>query len=240
VNAYPEKPSPALTLKIIESSNIKRSGYAMKMSITQALAELKLLDARIHKSLDRGNSGFVFCVGYMTGTKINSTMTPEEAESVVKSNWQSVNDLIKRRADIKSKIVASNAATEVEVGGVKMTVAEAIERKSSIKYEQAMLNTLKDDFRRAAAAITQDNEKARDKAQQSLDTVLGKEGSKTPSKEDIASIYDPVFQRYEWKFQDPIGIEKKIGELEKSIDDFLNNVDFTLSTSNALTTIEIE
>jgi hypothetical protein len=207
----------------------------MKMSITQALAELKLLDARINK----GIAGGTFCASYMVGTKICGTMTPEEADKEIKETWQSVNDLIKRRANIKTKIVASNAATEVEIGGDKMTVAEAIERKNSIQYEQTLLNTLKDDFRKALAAVTQGNEKARDRAQQSLDTVLGKEGSKTPSKEDIASIYDPVFQRYEWKLQDPIGIEKKIAELEKSIDDFISNVDFILSTSNALTTIEV-
>jgi hypothetical protein len=72
-----------------------------------------------------------------------------------------------------------------------------------------------------------------------LDTVLGKDGGKSPSKEDIASIFDPVFARYEHKLQDPIGIEKTIEKLEKRIDDFISNVDFVLSTSNAITTIEI-
>jgi len=208
----------------------------MRISVTQALAELKLLNARIIKGVSGGN----FCFGYMAGTKINGTLTPAEADELIKSSWQSVNSLIKRRADIKSKIVESNAKTEVEIGGVKMTVAEAIERKTSVAYEEMLLNKLKDDLRRSVAAVTQGNEQARQKAQQSLDTVLGKEGGKSPSKEDIASIFDPVYQRYEHKLQDPIGIEKKIEGLEKRIDDFLSNVDFVLSTSNALTTIEME
>ena len=206
----------------------------MKISITKALSELKLLDARIHKSIDSGN----FCFGYMAGTKINGTLTPTEAENKIQSSWQSVNDLIRQRSDIKAKIVNSNAMTEVEIGGIKMTVAEAIERKNSVKYEVELLQKIKSDFKSASAMITQGNEQARQKAQYSLDTVLGKEGGKTPSKEDIASIFDPVYKRYEYLLLNPIAIEKKIEEMEKRIDDFLSNVDFVLSTSNALTTVE--
>jgi len=207
----------------------------MNMSITQALAELKLLDARIHKKISKGD----FCFGYMNGSKVNGTMTVAEAESHIKSSWQSVNDLIARRADIKAKIVQSNAVTTLEVAGIQMTVAEAIERKNSIHYEQELLAKLKADLRQAVAKVTQGNEQARQKAQQSLDTVLGKESAKNPSKDDIAAIFEPVYQRYEHKLQDPLNIEKKISDLEQHIDDFLHHVDFALSTSNALTTIEI-
>lgn len=208
----------------------------MKMSITQALSELKLLDSRISK----GINGSGFCAPCMNGTKINGTTTPEEAEKAFKNNWQSATDLIKRRANMKSAIVKSNAETEVEIGGGKMTVAEAIERKSSIKYDQLLLAKLKEDFRRATATVVQGNEQARAKAQQSLDTVLGKDNTKTPSKEELAAIFDPVFARYEYKMVDPLGIEKKIEELEENIESFLNNVDFILSTSNAITQIEID
>ena len=208
----------------------------MKMSITQALAELKLLDARIH----RGVSGAMFCTGYMVNTKINGTLTPAEAESSIASNWQSVNDLIKRRADIKAKIVESNAKTAVEVNGVTMSVAAAIERKGSVQYEQSLLDKMKHDFRSSLGVVTQGNEQARHRAQEALNAVLGKESGKTPSKEDIAAVFDPVYQRYEHKLLDPLGLEKKIAELEEGIDGFLSNVDFSLSTSNALTTIEVE
>lgn len=208
----------------------------MKMSITQALAELKLLDARINKAIDKG----CFCVGYMAGTKIGGSLTPAESEAKIKSEWDSVHDLITRRANIKTKIVASNAATIVNVGGSEMTVAEAIERKASIVYEVNLLAKLQRDFHEATAKVTLGNESAMQKAQNSLDIVLGKDGGKNPSKDDMATIYDPVFQRYEYKLQDPLDIAEKIEILERGIGNFEHNVDFALSTSNAITTIEVD
>ena len=67
----------------------------MKMSITQALSELKLLDSKINKGIETGS-----CEGYMVGTKINGTLTVEESKALIKSNWQSVTDLIQRRATV--------------------------------------------------------------------------------------------------------------------------------------------
>ena len=48
-------------------------------------------------------------------------------------------DLISRRNKIKSAIIMSNAKTVVEVAGKQMTVAEAIDKKSSIEYEKELL-----------------------------------------------------------------------------------------------------
>jgi len=207
-----------------------------QMSITQALSELKLLDARINRAIHGGS----FCAGYMNNTKINAKLTPAEAEAIIRSSWQSVNDLIKRRAIIKSKIVESNARTIVQIGTTSMTVAEAIERKNSITYERSLLAKITNDFKQASATVIQGNEVAREKAQASLDSVLGKEGAKTPGKEEIAAIYDPVFQRYEYKLLDPLNLDEIAKELDERIGNFETNVDFALSTSNATTVINIE
>ena len=179
-------------------------------------------------------------VSVMVGTKVFGSMTPAEVETNISANWKSVNDLMARRANIKTKIVESNARTEVIIGTESMTVAEAIERKNSIEYQKELLEQMRRNYAQSLAAVTQGNEKARDKAQQALDLVLGKDGTKTPAKDDMAAIYDPVFARYEWKLCNPISIEKKIEDLEDQIEGFLSNVDFVLSTSNALTLIEIE
>ena len=65
-------------------------------------------------------------------------------ESRAKADYQSIEALIKRRNAIKSAIVVSNATTKIEVAGVKMTVAEAIERKTSISYDIQLLDKLKE------------------------------------------------------------------------------------------------
>ena len=61
--------------------------------------------------------------------------------------------MIKRRNQIKSAIIASNAVTMVEVAGVRMTVAEAIDKKSSIGYEKELLARLSEQFTDAVSVI---------------------------------------------------------------------------------------
>ena len=109
------------------------------MTITEALVELKLLDKRIANS-DMQD----WCIIQLKQDK--KTMageTVEEYEKKTKARFQSVKDLITERANIKKAIVKSNADTVVEVGDLKMTVAEAIEYKTSIEYEKRLLQSLR-------------------------------------------------------------------------------------------------
>ena len=97
-----------------------------RMSIHRALAELKTLDARINSAC----SGTFVYANKKSNAKI-SGMSIEDAKKFLVGNYDRAKDLIERRKKIKSAIVESNAKTEVEVAGIKMTVADAIERKSS-------------------------------------------------------------------------------------------------------------
>ena len=104
------------------------------MSIHQALSELKLLDSRIERAI---NSGRFIGTKKLVESKVSQTRTTVKDFNVsAKADLESVRALIERRSEIKSKIVASNAKTKVTIGGTKYTVAEAIERKSSISYEE--------------------------------------------------------------------------------------------------------
>lgn len=163
--------------------------------------------------------------------------TKEDLERTVKSNFTSIKDLIKRRNEIKSKIVLSNATTEVEIAGVKYTVAEAIERKSSIEYEQQLLNKLKNTYKQIVNHVDQVNEDMNFRLDQHLETIFGRE-SKTSNQETDAVIKS-FKEQNEAKLIDPINLKEKIELLEKEIEDFLTEVDHVLSVSNATTTIEI-
>ncbi|HYK73264.1 MAG TPA: hypothetical protein VEV44_09105, partial [Pseudoneobacillus sp.] len=103
----------------------------MEITIAKGLVELKLLNNRINRVIN--DSVFAgFTVGKKVMTGFNDI---EELEQRAKSDYQSVQDLIKRRNEIKSAIVVSNATTEVQIADKTLTVAEAIERKSSIEYD---------------------------------------------------------------------------------------------------------
>jgi hypothetical protein len=110
-----------------------------QMTVTRALAELKLLDSRINRTINGATFG-----GILVGNKVSAGLTSvDDIEKRAKADFQSVKALINSRNEIKSAIVKSNSVVEVEIAGVKLTVAEAIERKTSIQYENNLLASLK-------------------------------------------------------------------------------------------------
>lgn len=206
-----------------------------KMTITRALAELKLLDSRITDKINASS----FTTALQAGQKIFGRLTIEEFKSQSAAALQSVLDLIARRDAIKKAIVLSNAKTRVKIGSGEMTVAEAIERKASIKYEKLLLSQLTRQLKSAEVEITRGNETANNKALEAINNAFGKETIKNPDSDVYKSIYDSTYNRLKFELVDAISIGQLIQELSESIQDFESNIDFELSTSNATTFIEV-
>lgn len=207
-----------------------------KITVTEALKELKLYDAKINKAIETG--------AYVGAAKVNSDKighkTKENFVSDAKSDYQSVIDLIKNRAKIKSAIVKSNAETTLEINGVKMTRAEAIERKSSIEYDKKLLNELKSQFYKATVAMEKENKKVDQQCEAIALTAAGKDSDKKVKGEEIESVTETIRRLNEFALVDPLGIEKVINDLEASIDGFESEVDVRLNLSNATTFIEVD
>lgn len=203
------------------------------LSVAGALIELKLLEKRIA----RANNGVFLTLkkgkDLPVGYKDES-----ELEKAVKANYQSAKDLISLRNTIKSKIVLSNATTEVMVGKQKMTVAEAIERKGSISNEYALLNSLKNQYQNVSNELTRYNNNVRGKADDMAEAFLGRDTDKS-TKDESKQYGDNYYASNEGKLIDPIGILSAITELENSIEEFEANVDLALTTSNAKTEFEV-
>ena len=97
----------------------------MQISVTRGLVQLKRLEQRINKKITELDI-------YTTANKINSKkvldgiFTKEEYVQMAKSNFDSLQDLIELRKEIKDAIVKSNATTIVDICGKKYTVAQDI------------------------------------------------------------------------------------------------------------------
>ena len=206
-----------------------------KMLVTVALNELKLLDSRIIKEIDRGS---FISSAKKSSPKVSPAMSKEEFIEEAKSKFNSVKDLIERRAKIKAAIVDSNAKTEVEIDGVKMTRADAIERKSSINYEKLMLNELKDQLNIHTAKVNSSNYEVDNKIDSLVQAAYGKEGKNNIKQEDYDAIAKPYREANEWDIVDPLNLTDVIEEMEKRIDGFESNVDSALQISNCTTYIE--
>lgn len=204
-----------------------------KLLVTQGLNELKLLDSRILKEIS--NAKFVKAAK-TSEKKVTPYETKEDFITNATGKYQSIKDLINRRAKIKAAIVASNAVTEIEVGGRKMTVAEALELKTSIFYKENLLDALKTQRTSEVMQMNQENVRLESKIDNILETMVAKE-AKT-KKEDFAGVIEPMRLAGEFSLVDPIGIDTEIQKLDNEISGFKSEIDGVLQISNCVTYIE--
>lgn len=202
------------------------------ISVTRALAEVKSLNDRIEKATRQATF-----ISVTVGGKVPNGSDLQATTNILKANLQSVKDLIARRQAVKAAIVRSNATTKVTVNGVTMTVAEAIERKGSIDKERALLAVLTQQLNQARTAVERNNVTMQAKLDEMIKALAGKDRKAT--EEEVESISKPYIASNATALLDPSAVEKVIAELQADIDGFVFDVDFTLSESNASTTIEV-
>jgi len=204
------------------------------MTVTDALAELTLLEKRIdsaRSALDNNALIAVVEVGKVpTGYK-----SRQEHATQAQAALQRVDALIARRRTIKRAVVLSNASTMVTIAGEEMTVAEAIEMKTFIAYYEEVLDTMQSAYSRARKDC--DLAKVRVKAR--LDKLAIEVLGKNASAEKYQSLADSFLAREGVELLDPIDIAAKNEERQAFVEEFNSTVDRVLSISNARTEIEI-
>lgn len=201
------------------------------ISVTRALAQIKSLDDRILKA-----TGTAF-ITYAVGNKTAGGSAIPEVETTLKANLQSIQDMVAQRAALKSAVVKSNAVALVTIAGQSMTVAQAIERKSSIAHEQKLLAALNQQLRVATEQVEKTNIQVAARLDQLIQTAVGKD--RKVDEGEISAITVPFREANQAKLVDPNGVAKFAEALQKSIQDFTMEVDYALSEANATTLIEI-
>jgi hypothetical protein len=205
----------------------------MQITITEGLCKLKTLNNRIQKET---NSAIFITTS--VGGKLDPQFKSADDFSVkAKAAVQSLKDLIEQRNKIKAAIVSSNATTDVVIAGKTYKVAEAIERKSSVQFEKALLSTMIQQFNLAQRKVEQTNRQAQERLDKLLEQTFGKDAKVDP--DNIKTMSDGFMSKNEAKFVDPLNIMEHIEKLNNDIEEFLSNVDVALSVSNSTTFIEI-
>lgn len=209
-----------------------RDTYTMpsSMSVTQGLAELKLLDKRLTKELS-----------YMNWVAVSSKKKHVSESTLMKtaeSEYQSYMDLVKRRDTIKRAIVLSNATTPVSIGTIWTgTVAEAIEYKCSLLYKKRLVEKMKEHLLKVNAEYEQLVEDMATRLDRLMTSELGKDVRTNP--ETVAALTASFRETNKVDLVDPLNMSEKIKALEKEIDTFETNVDWVLSEANGKTMIEV-
>ncbi len=199
------------------------------MSITQALAELKLLDKRLSKHIDN--------VTWADVSTVSKVIDAEKMKARAQAEYQSFMDLVKRRDKIKRAIVLSNATTRVKIDTWEGTVAEAIEHKKSIQYKQNLLETMKGQLVQARVNYEAQKSAVDTRLERLLQSELGKDVKTNP--ETITALSTSFRNNNKVELVDPLDLASKIAMLESEIDSFETNVDWVLSEANGRTMISV-
>ncbi len=200
-----------------------------QMSITQALAEIKLLDKRITKYIDN--------VQWAAVSTVSNPVDSDKLKSRALAEYQSYMDLVKRRDTIKRAIVLSNAATQVTIGNWKGTVAEAIEHKKSISYKEQLLEEMKRQILRAKEQYEAQKASVDSRLERLLQSELGKDVKTNP--DTITALTTSFRANNKVELVDPLDLAAKITVLEEEITSFETNVDWVLSEANGRTMINV-
>lgn len=207
-----------------------------KMTITEALVELKLYDNKIRKAIAEAN----FVTVRKKSQKTVNGMTVEEFEKRAKASYDSILVMMKNREAIKKEVVLSNATTMVEIDGSLMTVAAAIEKRNLNDNMNFLLGTMNNIIAVNNNSLLQKNADVDAQCEKLLASYYNKDAAKKISSDDYHTIIDPYKEANEWVLVDPIGLQEAYDKLSAEISGFMANVDTALSVSNATTFIEVE
>lgn len=199
------------------------------ISITQGLAELKLLDKRINTHLKH--------LKWADVSTESNRVDAEKLKSRATAEYQSYMDLVKRRDSIKRAIVLANASTKVKIGSWEGTIAEAIEHKRSIEYQQNLLESMKNQLQEARKLYESTKSALDSRLERLLQSELGKDVKTNP--ETLSALTNTFRANNKVDLVDPLDLATKVAELEEEISNFETNVDWVLSEANGKTTIEV-
>lgn len=205
------------------------------MTVTEALNTLKLLGKKIDKA--------TFSPTFVGGAKISGDkvghITKAEFEANAKSSLQSVIDLINYRDRIKAAIVLSNATTTVVVGEKTMTVAEAIETKSSIQYRKLLVGELADQYKSAKKTVDSNNQKVDAQVDKLREQYIGNAKEGKLDADGFNVMAESYHKQNDFALVDPCDILTVIEKMQNEINDFESNVNTALVIKNATTFIEV-
>lgn len=212
-----------------------------KMNVHRALAELKIIDARILKAIV--DTTFVTANKH-SNDKINGVAITD-FKNTMKSNHQKINDLIARRNAMKKAVVLSNANTTIEIDGSTYTVAEAIEMKNhGMDSFKVLLSTMTNQYNTAQSEFNRNSgEILEKKAENYILSVIQaqpKDSKMTVDNEEMQALRKKYIENNIFDIVDPLNVANAIQELSDYITKFETEVDAALSCSNALTIIEFE
>lgn len=206
------------------------------MTIHEALGEMKLLEKRIQKAV----SDTTFITTKEDGIDKINGVSLQEYTDMLKSKFDSIEDMIKLYLAINKAIQVSNLSTKVTICDKEYTVAEAIFMKQrGCDIMELLPNKIANNLITAQRKADLSNNELLDRAEHYILSMYSTKDIKNLSDEQ-KKTKDDFVKNHTVSIVDPLKLsESSLEEINKQLD-FMSKVDIALSISNAKTEITVE
>ena len=219
------------------------------MLVTQALDERDLLVKKITDKINKAS--FVDIVKANEDKVMVKHITREEFNQQAKANLQQIEDFIDRYQRIDAAIVASNASAKIETSYGTFTVAAAISLRNRLREKRTVNSTVQEivtDFESRLYSKIQREYMARlddiERKNRELQLTAGEMrlsilGKDSKGKEDKPlEVVDTYVKENTTELVDPLGVQKKMEQLQEKRTTLLAELETQIKVSNATTLIE--
>ena len=216
----------------------------MEITIHRALSQLKTTQARIEDRFSKD----IYISSTIGKTGMAEGRTVDAVEREIRSNYDSMCQLLKNFEALKLAIIRSNSgiteeSTNIrtgEVDGRQMTVAEAIAiQKYVLPFWSRFVGHLEAQLNETKRSVETANNQANREISSMLDTFSNKD-SKNLDQAQVNTITEAYQQNKFRRLVDPLELVRKIDKLHHQIDELAVSVDAFLSESNAISHITVE
>ncbi|MDO4341074.1 MAG: hypothetical protein Q4C91_23860 [Eubacteriales bacterium] len=215
-----------------------------KMLVTQALDERDLLVKKIGDKIAKAS--FTDVKKHNEEKVMEGRLSEEDFRKDAESAYQQIMDLIQRFQKIDAAIVASNAATTIHTSFGDYTVAGAISLRSRMRgsgsydeadFEQNLYSKMKNELDKRLITIENKNKQLETTAESMRLSILGKDSKAKDDKPlEVVTAY---VKENTAELVDPLGVQKKVEEIQERRAKLLSELDTQIKVSNATTFIEI-
>jgi hypothetical protein len=207
----------------------------MKISLTRVLIELKMLEKKIGQDYKKD---FLGVFQAKDNRILDTSFNKEEFEKFAKSNYQSLDDKIKRYEKLKFALIKANSENTIKIKDQEKSIAGWIAYKEKIlPIKTSLLENLKFKMNKMINAIEENKSYIELRIEDMLNKNLGKDRKADPQAYD--TIAKPFIDQNIYKLADPANIKQKIEELTNEIDGLLIEINTSLSEANSKIEVEI-
>ena len=202
----------------------------VKMSITRALAQVKLIESK----LGRAFAGFDVEINGKLKYFPNFTTEQFEKEALVEVN--SFEDLFKNRLKIKSAIARANIDTKISLFGTEYSIIELIDLKNSSQYKKNVYTNLINNYNKCKSEVVNQDVKIENEVSKQVEVA---NSNKTQVSKDLTTTLTETYKTL-WGGK-IIGLDiNKISKEKDDLDKLVAEIDMILSEINSKTEIEVE